>query len=203
MQPKEYEQNVLVTESKDFLPIKTRIDDPMIRLLHAGLGLSSELAELADAIAGAGNDIDWVNIAEESSDLAWYVAIAVNTLGFDHDEISSQEDLANDTLMEKYSMSVLQGALYAAVWATGEFNDQIKKHLFYGRTFDREKVKKTLQQLCMAISGLCVVSGTTIGEARATNIAKLRARYGDKFSEAAALNRNLEVERKILEDGVK
>jgi hypothetical protein len=32
-----------------------------------------------------------------------------------------------------------------------------------------------------------------------TNINKLKARYGTKFSEAAALNRDLEAERKILE----
>jgi hypothetical protein len=39
----------------------------------------------------------------------------------------------------------------------------------------------------------------TSSEARERNIEKLRARYGDKFTEAAALERNLAAERAILE----
>ena len=62
-----------------------------------------------------------------------------------------------------------------------------------------DKIKQTLQQICASISGICVVSGTSIEKARETNIAKLRARYGDKFTEFDALNRDLDVERKILE----
>ena len=37
---------------------------------------------------------------------------------------------------------------------------------------------------------------------RKTNIDKLAARYGDKFSDYAALNRNLDIERDILEKGI-
>jgi len=51
----------------------------------------------------------------------------------------------------------------------------------------------------MSISGICFVSGLTISEARDRNISKLKARYGEKFTETAALNRDLETERKILE----
>jgi hypothetical protein len=146
------------------------------------------------------DQIDWINIAEEAADLAYYTAVAVNTLGFDHEEISSFESAANDDgLIEKHSKTVLQAALLASVSVSGDFNDLLKKHLFYGRALDVEKMKNTLKQLCMAISGLCIVSGTTIWDAREKNIAKLKARYGDKFTAAAALNRDLDVERKILE----
>lgn len=204
MNPTEYEKNVLITESNDFSAIKGRIDDRMIRLLHAGLGLSSELAELTDAYASPKNvNIDWVNIAEESADLLWYCAVAINALGFNHDEVSSLESEASEPLVQKHSTLCLKAALLAAVCATGEYNDLLKKHLFYGRELNVEKMKRVLQALCLAVSGLCFISGTTIGEARQTNINKLKARYGEKFTEAAALNRDLETERKILEDGVK
>ena len=202
MNPNEYEKNVLVTESCDFDAIRSRLGDKMIRLLHAGLGLSSELTELTDAYADPeGEEIDWVNIAEETADLAWYIAVAVNTLGFDHEEISSHESSIEDLVNYKHSSSALQGALLAAVSTTGDFNDLLKKHIFYGRELNMEKLKETLSRMCLAISGLCVISGTTIEKARETNINKLRARYGDKFTAAAALNRDLETERKILENG--
>lgn len=42
-------------------------------------------------------------------------------------------------------------------------------------------------------------SGYTLAQAQERNIGQLRARYGDKFSEYDANNRDLSVERKILE----
>ena len=198
MNPKEYEKNVLITESCDFAAIKGRMDDRMIRLLHAGLGMSSEEAELSEAI-NPKHEIDWVNIMEESADLAWYVAVAVNALGFDHEEISSYESSTMTSGLFKHSLSSLLSAMNAAQWSIGNYNDLLKKHLFYGRELNMEKMKETLQQLCLSIAGLCVVSGSTIEEARNTNIKKLKARYGEKFTEAAALNRDLDAERKILE----
>lgn len=201
MKPKEYEKNVLITESNDFAAIHGRIDDKMIRLLHAGLGLSSELTELADAIEDPKDGaVDWVNVYEESGDLAWYVAVAVNTLGFDHDEISSHEADASDHVsVLVHSMVGIRGVLLAITWGVGNYNDLLKKHIFYGRELNTEKIKETLQQICMAISGICLISGVTAEEARQTNINKLRARFGEKFTQAAALNRDLDTERKILE----
>lgn len=205
MNPSSYEKSVLVTESKDIPPILNRIDFTMVRLLHAGLGMSSELSELIDAYAGKNSsEPDWVNVAEESSDILWYCAVAVNTLGLNHEEVSSFESSAADhPQVREHSLTALEAAVAALTCSVGDYNDLLKKHLFYGRTPDIEKMKQSLQQICMAISGICIVSGTTIAEARQTNINKLRARYGDKFSEFDALNRDLETERKILEDGLK
>jgi hypothetical protein len=198
MKPKEYEQNVLVTESRDLSAVKDRLTEDAIRLLHAGLGFSSELTELVDAYAlPPSGEIDWVNISEESGDLLWYAAVAVNTLGLDHDEVSKHErDLSG---LEKHCLPSLKYTLLAAVCVSGDFNDLLKKHIFYGRELDKDKLKLSLKKMCLAASAICFVSGTTVEATREKNIAKLRARYGDKFSEAAALNRDLETERKILE----
>lgn len=204
MNPKEYESNVLITESKDFPPILARIDDRMIRLLHAGLGLSSELAEVTDAASDPEDgEIDWINIAEEAGDLLWYTAIAVNTLDFDHNQISKFEPTAgdHDSIMKHSSLGLL-AVLGALSYAIGNYNDFLKKHLFYGKPLNLEKMEQTLCQLCMAVAGLCYVSGFTIEEVRTVNIQKLKQRYGDKFSEAAALTRDLVTERKILEGEV-
>ena len=190
MKPKEYEKNVLVTESCDFAAIRTRTDDRMIRLLHSGLGMSSELAELEVALDKT--DWDLVNISEESGDILWYIAVAVNALGFDHNEISSFE-------VSKKEGYALRDSVNTTVWAVGEFNDLLKKHLFYGRELNTDKLKQNLQQMCMAVSAICIYCDKTPGQTRETNIAKLKVRFKDKFTEAAALNRDLDTERKILE----
>jgi len=201
MKPKVYEQNVLITESCDFQAIHSRLDDRAIRLLHAGLGLSSELTELVDAYLDPPNgEIDWINVSEETGDLTWYCGVAVNTLGFDHNEISCFESVPlEESTVILHSTKDFSNILLSAVYFVGEYNDFLKKHLFYGRELDQDKIKQNMQQICACVSGLCVVSGTTIEKAREINIEKLKARFGDKFTAHAALNRNLEEERNILE----
>ena len=191
MDPKEYETNVLITESCDFSAIKGRVDDRMIRLLHAGLGMSSELAELETAIHK--DSIDLVNVSEEAGDLFWYVSVAVNGLGLDPIDVS-QFEISDTSIIPRLSDSI-----DSVVWCTGEFNDLLKKHLFYGRELNLTKMSNVLSQICVAVSGICVACDKTPAQVRETNIAKLRARFKDKFTEAAALNRDLAVERKILE----
>ena len=46
----------------------------------------------------------------------------------------------------------------------------------------------------------CDVLGTTFEIEQERNIAKLSARYPDKFTEDKAINRDLETERKVLSD---
>jgi hypothetical protein len=202
MKPTEYEKNVLITESNDFPAIKNRIDDRMVRLLHASLGWNSELSELVDAVWGEG-DIDYVNVSEEIGDLLWYTSVATNALGLDPVEISSGEKEHVDANLSTKDEFSLETAVAAVVWASGEFNDLVKKHLLYGKEFNIEKAKIALRSLHLSMAGVCYVCETTPDKIRQTNISKLQARFGEKFTEAAALNRNLEIERRILEEGAK
>lgn len=198
MNPKEYEKNVLITESTDFEPIKARIDERMIRLLHAGLGMSSELTELTDAAYK--ENVDWVNIAEEGADILWYTAVAVNALGLDHDAVSRFESsVVEEKMVCAKNLEDLEVAIASATCAAGEYNDFLKKHLFYGKPLNVEKLTNALSKMCASVSGICVIAGMSIEEARDRNINKLKIRYGQKFTEAAALNRDLETERKALE----
>ena len=207
MYHKEYEKNVLVTESKDILSIKNRVDDKMIRLLHASLGMSSELAELVDAIVDPkGGNIDWVNVMEESGDLTWYLAVAVNALGLDPAITSSCEEAAREyakispLTLPRLSKTGALSAIDTTVWAVGNYSDLLKKALFYGKELDMVAMETTVKQIALGIVGICHVSSYSIEDARETNIKKLRARYGEKFTEAAAIERNLEKERSVLEE---
>lgn len=81
----------------------------------------------------------------------------------------------------------------------GEVQDILKKRLAYGKPIDTVNLKEELGDILWYIARLCGEFGFTFEELMDTNIAKLKARYGEKFTEDAALNRNLENERKILE----
>jgi NTP pyrophosphatase (non-canonical NTP hydrolase) len=80
-----------------------------------------------------------------------------------------------------------------------EFLDAMKKHIFYGKPIDRANLIEELGDgdwyKGLAINAL----ETTFEEILRVNMEKLYKRYGDKFSVEAALNRNLEAERAILE----
>lgn len=81
----------------------------------------------------------------------------------------------------------------------GEFMDGLKKHIFYGKPLDRVNLKEELGDLFWYLAILCDVLGSDFETIMRINIEKLKARYGDKFTEDGALNRNVDVERSILE----
>lgn len=81
----------------------------------------------------------------------------------------------------------------------GELLDAVKKTLFYGKPLDTVNLKEEVGDLFWYMAILCDELGLSFEEAMERNIAKLKARYGDKFSEEMAQNRNLELERATLE----
>lgn len=91
MNPKDYIENVLRTESVDFEKILSRMTERgTVRLLHAGMGMATEAGEFVDALKKHvfyGRQIDPVNLKEELGDLLWYVAIAMDQLGLSFEEV--------------------------------------------------------------------------------------------------------------------
>jgi len=85
MNPKDYVKNAIKTESNDFGAIGKRLEnDGLKRLLHAGIGLSTESGEFLDALKKHifyGKELDKVNLGEEIGDLFWYIAIVCDELG--------------------------------------------------------------------------------------------------------------------------
>jgi len=120
-----------------------------------------------------------------------YVKNATRTESTDFDKIAQR-------LSQKGNIRLLHGAIGLATEA-GEFLDALKKHVYYGKDLDRVNLAEELGDLfwyCAIIADELNVPFAKIME---TNIEKLRARYGEKFSEEKADKRNLDVEREILE----
>lgn len=82
----------------------------------------------------------------------------------------------------------------------GEIQDAVKKAVIYGKELDQTNLVEEVGDILWYTSRLLTLLGSNFEEAMAKNNAKLKARYGDKFTEHAALNRDLNKEREILEN---
>lgn len=106
--------------------------------------------------------------------------------------------LANGSVVDSDQIDLLHAAIGMQT-ESAEFSDMLKKHIFYGKPIDRvnlaEELGDQLWYVAMALRAL----GTDFETVMERNIAKLKARYPQKFTEELAENRDLETERAILE----
>ena len=81
----------------------------------------------------------------------------------------------------------------------GEFADALKKHIMYGKALDEVNLMEEVSD-CLWYEALALrATKHTLEDCMEKNIAKLKARYGDKFTQHAAVNRDLDKERRVLE----
>jgi NTP pyrophosphatase (non-canonical NTP hydrolase) len=82
---------------------------------------------------------------------------------------------------------------------SGELLDAYKKHFAYGKELDKTNVGEEIADIMWYVSNLCRMLDIDLEEMLQRNIDKLKARFPENFTQEDALNRNLDVERKILE----
>ena len=75
----------------------------------------------------------------------------------------------------------------------GELQDAYKR-MFYGKRPDRDNLIEEMGDIEWYLALLREELGVTQEEVQQRNIAKLRARYGDRFTSEKALNRDTEAE---------
>lgn len=71
----------------------------------------------------------------------------------------------------------------------GEVADLIKKHVGHGHDLDRNKLVKELGDVLWYIAAIATLNGLSLADVAITNVAKLRLRYPEGFSEEASRNR--------------
>lgn len=89
--------------------------------------------------------------------------------------------------------------IFGMLTEVGELADIFKKNLAYGKEIDWVNVKEETGDLMWYIANFCKGNNFDLEEILETNINKLISRYPEKFTQKEALERNLDLERKILE----
>jgi NTP pyrophosphatase (non-canonical NTP hydrolase) len=82
----------------------------------------------------------------------------------------------------------------------GEFTDALKKYVEYDAPLDYVNLAEEIGDLMWYIALACNALDIRLEDVMSKNIKKLEARYPDKFTSKDALLRNLDQERKVLED---
>ena len=99
---------------------------------------------------------------------------------------------------ELVGTNALHGAIGVATEA-GELLDAVKKALFYGKPVDETNILEECGDILWYMAAIADHYGFTFEQAMERNIAKLKKRYPEKFTEEFAEHRDLTSERKALE----
>lgn len=184
MEFKKYVKLSIRTESKDFDSIYGRLgEDNILRLLHAALGISTEVAELFESLEN--NDLK--NTKEELGDIFWYVALAYSATRGLYPSVV----LPGDTLI--WCGLDLENSKKALLKHSSLFVDIVKRGIYYDSScLDAKKIEKELSGIYKIATWIIGVSGCGKRcDILSMNIEKLRKRYGDKFNAADAIDRDV------------
>mgnify|MGYP001235101464 CR=1 FL=1 len=191
----------------DYVKLSARTVSPLfcadnqdkINLLHAVLGLSSEVSELMVADRSG----DRINAAEELGDLGWYLAIIKRFLSEQKEEydILAESEIYPYKLTFEDHFNAFGGKL---LFHIGLMADELKRVIFYKKPeFNLARLRYHSVECSKALRLMANYLNFDSEEINAMNINKLqgKGRFKDGiFTSDQALNRDTDNERKILED---
>lgn len=158
-----------------------------VNLSHMALGISSEVDEIDAAYTLSKNNLEDAqkNLTDEVGDIMWYVAGWCTFRGY---------DLKLVAIGGTQTTTMYQAAF--------KLDDLAKKFLAYGKEFDERADTHLLGDLVYSCQILCGQLDIDFSEVLRKNIEKLQIRYPDKFDQDAAINRDVEAEKKVFDDKV-
>lgn len=171
--------------SEKTLSTQFNCDEKEQRVLHAVIGILTEIEELLDNFNTG--KFDPVNLGEEVGDVLWYFSILGREYNLDYPRI-----LVKDKNPEPDQL------VLKMIKDTCKILDMLKKKIYYNKPIDELQFKNTTTILMLNMSDFMNCYDLSLEETFEINIEKLKARYGDKFSSERAINRDLDAERKIL-----
>jgi NTP pyrophosphatase (non-canonical NTP hydrolase) len=123
-------------------------------------------------------------------------------------DTAQYRDVIQPRLVSVEKLRILH-ALSGLASEVGELFDQFKRHIIYGTELDYVNLAEEVGDMdwyrAELVDTLASVLGVSAGELDAriknSNIRKLEKRFPEKFSETHAVNRLLEAERIVLEEG--
>lgn len=185
-------------------------------MIHMGLGLAGEFGELLDAVKKHvvyGKEVDITNLTEETGDQTWYGINLIHELDVDPKVAQRALDSGFEQGCDRTASPdflKLAGAVGGEQFAVA--HDLLHLNMGMAAVISggllNSKIVPGSSQAVQIIEGVFGIIGTFCGllcidpgEAMELNIKKLAKRYGDKYSDVAALNRDTAAERTVLEGG--
>lgn len=104
-------------------------------------------------------------------------------------EINEYQKLALRTYNSSNSLDLILNGILGLCGETGEVSDHIKKSLFQGHDFDKEKVISELGDVCWYVAILAKGLDIDLETVMQKNIEKLKERYPDGFTAEKSINR--------------
>lgn len=170
--------------SEKTLSNQFNVDEKMQKTLHAVMGILTETDELDDNMYAM--KFDSTNALEEVGDVMWYIAIILR----EYPEVSPYKSFSA-YVDSKHALRML-------IKNSHKMLDLLKKKIFYNKEMDMVKFENYLSEIFTSTESIVDLYGINIEDVMQKNIDKLVARYGDKFSSEAAINRDLGKEYGIL-----
>lgn len=99
----------------------------------------------------------------------------------------------------EHGIDLLHGAIGLSTEA-GEVLDILKKQVFYDKDIDRVHLIEELGDIEWYLQLIRDALDISRDEVIAKNMAKLKVRYGSVWTQEAAMNRDLEKEREVMEN---
>lgn len=148
-----------------------------LNLAHMALGWHSEYAEVKSAM-------DIINYGEELTDRIWYLSNYCTLRNLNMQDIILDRYASRLSLEEDLS----------------NLSDLVKKYVAYGKEIDEQYELDLLKRIFYELLDLYRCNDLNFHNCLKNNINKLKVRFPEKFTEENAINRNLEEERKQLEN---
>ena len=194
----------------DYLPLAEKTlstqfncqDEFYQKILHAVIGSLTEVEEILENYENGELMVD-VNkqgsIAEESADIFWYLSILFRELNIRNYNYTLPKVISRQTKPDNFNIDTPFNTLLSFTKVSLKFLDLLKKKIYYNKDISNEVMIDLSIKLHALLTHFCNQYNADIDQILEKNIAKLKARYGEKFSSDKAINRDLETERKILE----
>lgn len=136
----------------------------------------------------AGEEVVVVENTETQTVMSFYVEESKRTLSESDQATINRVNMSIDCIHACFGLST----------EVGELIDQYKKHIFYGKRLDAVNIYEEIGDIMWYLAIVLRSHGIDLEECVMANIAKLRARYPEKFSQLNAINRDTDKEIKAL-----
>ena len=167
---------------------------------HMTLGVITEVGEALDIFKkylAYKKPMDLVNLGEELADVAWYIVNNATFIGITLETKVNQQDAYNEELRE-----FLHEEVVLDEGISKEHKCEILLLLLISGYTPEPSIDKDFELIEIQLAILMYVAELyelDFYQCLTNNITKFKVRYPEKFTEDAALNRNLEAERTELE----